>query len=116
MNFKSMMIAIVMALLTASGVAFAGDRVDINKASAAELQALKGIGAKTAQAIVEYRNAHGAFKSVDDLKHVKGIGEKKLSRIEDEVKVSDSEDGKKDHDEHDDHEDKDHEKHHGDDD
>ncbi|MDX8403774.1 MAG: helix-hairpin-helix domain-containing protein [Mariprofundaceae bacterium] len=70
----------------------------MNTASAAQLQELKGIGEKTAAAIVTYRNKHGAFKSVDDLTKVKGIGEKKLSGLEDDVEVSDSGkiEGKKD--------------------
>lgn len=51
------------------------DKVDINRASASELsEGLKGIGAKKAQAIIEYRNEHGAFRSLRDLEQVKGIG------------------------------------------
>ena len=48
--------------------------IDINKASKAELMQIKGIGAKKAQSIVEYRKKHGKFKSVNDLKNVKGVG------------------------------------------
>ena len=85
---------ILMAMMTAffvlSGSAYASDKIDLNTASAVQLQELKGIGEKTAAAIVAYREAHGAFKSVDDLTHVKGIGEKKLSKIEDGIEVSDA--------------------------
>lgn len=51
--------------------------VNVNKASAEEIaQSLSGIGTVKAQAIVEYRKVHGQFKSVNDLKNVKGIGAK----------------------------------------
>ncbi|MDX2073034.1 MAG: helix-hairpin-helix domain-containing protein [Alphaproteobacteria bacterium] len=55
--------------------------ININTASAAELdKALIDIGPKKAQAIVDYRNQHGPFKTLDDLRHVKGIGMKTLER------------------------------------
>lgn len=56
--------------------------VDINKADEAQFTTLKGIGPKKAEAIIAYRTQHGAFKSVNDLTHVKGIGEKSLARLE----------------------------------
>ena len=56
-------------------------KVNINTANAQELSAkLDSIGAKKAQAIVAYRNKHGRFKHIDDLKNVKGIGEKIYAR------------------------------------
>jgi competence protein ComEA len=55
--------------------------VPINTASVAELEALPGIGPKTAQAIVDYRNAHGPFVSVEAILEVKGIGDVTLERI-----------------------------------
>ncbi len=48
--------------------------ININKAGADELAQLNRIGLKKAQKIIEYRNTHGSFKSVDDLQNVKGIG------------------------------------------
>ena len=49
--------------------------VDINTASAKELdKAMEGVGSAKAQAIIQYRDANGPFKSVDDLSKVKGIG------------------------------------------
>ena len=51
--------------------------VNINTADAQTLAvALDGVGASRAKAIVEYRDAHGPFRSVDDLAQVKGIGER----------------------------------------
>lgn len=61
--------------------------VDLNRGSLAELQTLPGIGPKTAQAIVSYREDVGPFKSVDDLLKVKGIGPKKLESIRSMVTV-----------------------------
>ncbi|MEX1669670.1 ComEA family DNA-binding protein [Zhongshania guokunii] len=48
--------------------------LDVNTASAEELQTLKGIGEKRAAAIIQYRSEHGPFKSTDDLLKVPGIG------------------------------------------
>ena len=56
-------------------------QVDINSASAAEIAAsLKGVGLKTAQAIVAYRDANGAFQSLDALTMVKGVGGKTVKK------------------------------------
>jgi competence protein ComEA len=49
-------------------------KVNINTASAKELMALNGIGAKVAERIVAYRDANGPFKKAEDLKKVEGIG------------------------------------------
>lgn len=58
----------------------ASERININTASAGELATLHGVGAKTAQAIVDYREMFGRFDSVDDLTQIKGIGAKTLEK------------------------------------
>ncbi|NIK77357.1 competence protein ComEA [Paenibacillus castaneae] len=60
-------------------------RIDVNRASAAELVTLKGIGPAKAQAIIKEREDNGKFKSIDDLLRVKGIGKKTLSSIKDSI-------------------------------
>lgn len=67
----------------ASGAGSSSGLVNINTASAAELQTLSGIGPSTAQSIIDERTQNGAFASVDDLMRVSGIGEKKLAKIKD---------------------------------
>ncbi len=61
------------------------DRLDINRATAAELDALKGIGPAKAAAIVADRERNGNFKTAEDLLRVKGIGKKLLSGIQDSI-------------------------------
>ena len=59
----------------------AGVKININTALAQELTALPGIGLIMAERIIEYREDHGKFKTPDDLKKVKGIGDKKFEEI-----------------------------------
>lgn len=77
----------VLALFLARPAAAEGAPVNLNTASATELAALKGIGPAKAQAIVEHRDKNGAFKSVDDLKLVRGIGDKMLEQLRPQVTV-----------------------------
>lgn len=58
-----------------------GSRVNLNSATAEELQRLPGVGPSTAAKIVEDRAKNGPFASVEDLMRVPGIGEKKLERL-----------------------------------
>lgn len=65
----------------------AGGKVNINRASAAELDALPGVGPSTAEKIVADREANGPFATVEDLKRVSGIGDKKFADLADLVCV-----------------------------
>lgn len=64
-----------------------GGIVDLNRAGAAELESLTGIGPALAEAILEHRERSGPFAQIDDLLAVSGIGPAKLDRIRDEVTV-----------------------------
>jgi competence protein ComEA len=63
--------------------------VDINKATANDLQKLPGIGPSLAKQIVAYREKHGPFRRVEDLMAIKGIGFKKWKEIKPFVRVGD---------------------------
>jgi competence protein ComEA len=67
--------------------ATAGGLVNLNTASLAELQTLPGIGEVLAQRIVEYRDGHGGFRAVNDLRQVEGIGDAKFQQLKDRVTV-----------------------------
>ncbi len=62
--------------------------LDLNRASADELEALPGIGAVLAQRMIAFRTSAGGFRTVEDLREVKGIGSKKFDRIKSLVTVS----------------------------
>jgi competence protein ComEA len=62
--------------------------VNLNTASASQLEALPGIGAKTAQRIVEYRQKNGSFKKVEELMNVKGVGEKTFLKLKPQLTVA----------------------------
>ena len=72
---------------TTPGAGSSSGLVNINTASAAELQTLSGIGPSMAQSIIDERTKNGVFTSVDDLMRVSGIGEKKLAKIKDYICV-----------------------------
>ena len=62
-------------------------KVNINTASKKELITLEGIGETTADRIIEYRKEIGKFKTIEDLKNVKGIGDAKFNKIKEKVEV-----------------------------
>lgn len=62
--------------------------IDLNTADQSALEMLPGVGPKTAQAILEYRNQHGRFEKVEELLNVKGIGPKKFEKIRSAISVS----------------------------
>ena len=61
--------------------------ININTASADELEKLPGIGKKKAAAIVEYRESHGAFAAIEEIKNVPGVGEGIFKKIKDRITV-----------------------------
>ncbi len=65
-----------------------GNPVDLNTATAEQLDALPGVGPSTAQAIIAYRSAHGRFKSVNELLEVRGIGPAKFDALRTLVRVT----------------------------
>ena len=85
---KQTFVAALAALLLSLGSAFAADKININAASAEELQMLEGVGPATASAIIEYRTANNGFDNVAELNNVKGIGDKKLQSLSDDVTVT----------------------------
>ena len=83
------LLSLLVALLIGFAPVWGGDMVNINSASVAELQHVDGIGVKTAEKIVAYRQAHGAFAHVQDLLNVRGMGEKRLAKAADSLTVND---------------------------
>jgi competence protein ComEA len=81
---QRLLFALVLALC--SGAALAA--INLNTATKDELVALPGVGPSKAQAILDYRNAHGPFKSVEELKDVKGIGAKRFEKLKGELTVA----------------------------
>jgi competence protein ComEA len=61
--------------------------VNLNSATLEQLETLDGVGPATAQKILDYREQHGGFKSVEELDQVSGIGEKRLAALRDHVGV-----------------------------
>ncbi len=62
-------------------------RIDVNRAGVKALSKIKSIGKKLAEKIVEFREKHGPFKTLEDMLQVKGLGKKKLAKIRDKIAV-----------------------------
>ena len=63
------------------------DKININTASKEELMTLSGIGEVIAQRIIDYREEHGKFNAVEEIKNVTGIGEARFNNIKDQITV-----------------------------
>ena len=77
--------AVIVVLLLSIRLALAA--VDINTATAEDLDRLKGIGPVKAKAIVDYRSKNGSFKSIDDIKKVPGISDATFQTIKSDITV-----------------------------
>jgi competence protein ComEA len=70
-----------------NGAGNPGDKVNINTADVTQLQTLSGVGAKRAQDIIDYRESHGNFKTIEELANVSGIGEKTIEKLKESITV-----------------------------
>jgi competence protein ComEA len=64
------------------------ETVNLNLATAAQIATLPGIGPKTAELIVQYRQKNGPFKKIEEIMNVRGVGEKSFLRIKDRLTVA----------------------------
>ncbi len=88
MKFLNTLLSTLVLSLALAGAAIAGETVNINSADAATLdRVLVNIGPSKAQAIVEYRKAHGAFRSAEQLAEVKGVGLKTVEKNRDRISL-----------------------------
>ena len=84
---KSFVRSLALAIVLSPLAAMAGELVDINSATAAQLEAINGIGPAKAKAIVDYRSKNGPFQKVEDLEKVDGIGPKMVEKMKPEVTI-----------------------------
>jgi len=73
---------------TSQPVATASAPVNLNTATAAQLATIPGVGEKTAERIIEYRQKNGAFKKIEELMNVRGVGEKSFLKMKPLITVA----------------------------
>jgi len=98
-QFPSLLLAVFLAIgfyLPGNWAEAAGMKADINSASIAQLEAVKGIGHDTAQNILDYKKEHGKFTSMDELESVSGVGKVRLQALNEAFTVEPSQKGPKD--------------------
>ena len=89
MNLLKTACTTLLLSLAFAGHAFAADKVNLNTADAATIdRVLVNVGPAKAQAIVDYRKQHGAFRSPEELAMVKGIGLKTVEKNRDRIVVA----------------------------
>lgn len=64
------------------------EKIDLNSATVEQLDSLPGVGKVTAEKIVEYREKQGGFKSIDELKSIGGLGDKKIDKFRDKICIN----------------------------
>ena len=82
------LLSLILVLISSISLAYAA--VNLNTATVDELDGVKGIGPSKAKAIVDHRSKNGPFKSVDDLKSVKGFGDKSVDKLRAELTVGEA--------------------------
>ncbi|OZB35531.1 MAG: hypothetical protein B7X35_06760 [Halothiobacillus sp. 14-56-357] len=85
--FRAIMLGCLLVVGMVNAPTYAVEKINLNTATQAQLDEVKGIGPKLSAAIVAYREAHHGFKSVDELKDVKGIGDKSFLKLKDHFVV-----------------------------
>ncbi len=72
---------------SSSTASSSNQKVNINTATDEQLRTLSGVGPATAEKIINFRTKEGAFKSIEDLKNVDGIGDKTFEKLKDKICV-----------------------------
>ena len=89
--FRKLATLALLIAFSAPALLWAATPVNINQADAKVIaKSLDGIGQSRAQAIVDWREAHGPFKKVEDLRHVKGIGKATIERNRSAILLADA--------------------------
>ncbi len=97
-QISGLMLAMILSMglmFTATSAEAAGTKTDINTATIAQLEAVKGVGSDTAQNILNYKKEHGKFTSMNDLEAVTGVGKVRLEALTEAFKVATAKKGKK---------------------
>lgn len=84
---NALLLSLVFAFTSVHADETATPSLNINNASIEQLERIKGLGAKKALAIIEYRSQHGDFESIEDLSKVKGIGSKFITKNRDRLSI-----------------------------
>ncbi len=99
MNRSALMLAAALVLFgswtaeaqraTKPPVALSTEVINLNNATATQIASLPGIGLKTAELVVAYRQKNGPFKKIEEIMNVRGVGEKSFLRIKSRLTVAD---------------------------
>lgn len=84
---KRVLALLLAFLLCIAGAAYAAVPVDLNTATQAQLETIKGIGPVKAKALIDYRSKNGPFRRLEDVEKVKGFGKKTVEKLRTQVSV-----------------------------